>query len=114
MPLPVPLKAIFLCSRSAPVALHARLPYAVNLFHRGTGVPSAVRIGTGRRHQFRTHINHFGHASVLDAKYTPDVWETEALTLYHRLLNPKACLGALPSQRFKTFLGSKTCGLPCS
>lgn len=66
----------------------------------------AIRIGTGRRHQIRTHISHFGHATVLDAKYTPDVWEAEALTLYHSL-DPQVIRGALHSRRFKTFLDTK-------
>lgn len=44
----------------------------------------AIRIGTGRRHQIRTHITHIGHPTVLDAKYTDAVWEPEAFALQCR------------------------------
>lgn len=41
-----------------------------------------IKIGTGRRHQIRTHTTHIGHPTVMDAKYSAEaVWEPEPLRL---------------------------------
>lgn len=66
----------------------------------------AIRIGTGRRHQIRTHITHIGHPTVLDAKYADAaVSEVEASSLACRLLRTKGLqveAPALNSKRFKS------------
>lgn len=60
----------------------------------------AIRIGTGRRHQIRTHITHLGHPTVLDAKYADaSVWEPDADTVYRHLLGGRGVqLEAVPLQ----------------
>lgn len=66
----------------------------------------AIRIGTGRRHQIRTHITHLGHPSVLDAKYADSsVLEVEADKLSQRLLmthGMQVRASPLHSRRFQT------------
>jgi len=66
----------------------------------------AIRIGTGRRHQIRTHITHLGHPSVLDAKYADSsVLEVEAEKLGQRLLmrhGMQVQAAPLQSKRFQT------------
>jgi 23S rRNA-/tRNA-specific pseudouridylate synthase len=66
----------------------------------------AIRIGTGRRHQIRTHITHIGHPTVLDAKYADAaIFESEALSLGHHLLHTKGVQvkkQRLHSRRFKS------------
>lgn len=67
-----------------------------------------IRIGTGRRHQIRTHITHIGHPTVMDAKYGAEaVMEPEPDSLSRRLLR---CAGVgmhvspLRSLRFRSTL----------
>jgi len=66
----------------------------------------AIRIGTGRRHQIRTHITHIGHPTVLDAKYADAAaWEPEAFALRCRIRdagNSIATEVPLHSRRFST------------
>eukprot|EP00811_Abedinium_folium_P025837 NODE_3721_length_1996_cov_3.692884.p2 GENE.NODE_3721_length_1996_cov_3.692884~~NODE_3721_length_1996_cov_3.692884.p2 ORF type:complete len:287 (-),score=73.59 NODE_3721_length_1996_cov_3.692884:94-954(-) len=61
---------------------------------------AAIRIGTGRRHQIRTHITHIGHPTVLDAKYADvSVFDAEAEQLHLRLEGAPA---PLHSRRFQS------------
>jgi len=66
----------------------------------------AIRIGTGRRHQIRTHITHIGHPTVLDAKYADvSVIESEAQQLGRRLLQSQGLQVPAPplqSRRFRS------------
>jgi len=66
----------------------------------------AIRIGTGRRHQIRTHLTHLGHPTVLDAKYADSaVLEVEAELLGRKVLRGSGvCITApqLHSRRFRT------------
>lgn len=65
----------------------------------------AIRIGTGRRHQIRTHITHIGHPTVLDAKYADaTAWEPEAIALRRRMHADSSCAPEVPlhSRRFST------------
>eukprot|EP00747_Dinoflagellata_sp_TGD_P050198 gnl/TRDRNA2_/TRDRNA2_146618_c2_seq1.p1 gnl/TRDRNA2_/TRDRNA2_146618_c2~~gnl/TRDRNA2_/TRDRNA2_146618_c2_seq1.p1 ORF type:complete len:266 (-),score=17.02 gnl/TRDRNA2_/TRDRNA2_146618_c2_seq1:9-806(-) len=55
-----------------------------------------IRIGTGRRHQIRTHITHIGHPTVMDAKYADvSVMDVEA-----EIVARTGGTGQLHSRRF--------------
>lgn len=66
----------------------------------------AIRIGTGRRHQIRTHITHIGHPTVLDAKYAdssvtePQSWKLERWLVQERHLGVP--FPPLDSKRFRS------------
>jgi len=64
----------------------------------------AIRIGTGRRHQIRTHITHIGHPTVLDAKYADAaVWEPEAALLECKLLHRMGLQVGAPALHSRRF-----------
>lgn len=64
----------------------------------------AIRIGTGRRHQIRTHITHIGHPTVMDAKYADSsVWESEVPVLSKHLFRAKGVRASGPTLRSLRF-----------